>query len=507
MQPNDSLPAAVQRLQESLSPYIKQRRETTEIRRVLASHLNSGLHLVEPNTLSTVPQPLSLVGSSLGFGPAPYGIKGIHKEYLRHARANVKARREYAQIGKERQEDSTREEPGADAQSSLELFLELVRQQHKHDILSINQSYIDTLAKWPAASIQHLDPKVVLKDVGSLPQVPSEVLQIPGMQQDTGGADLRVLVDNLEKSVLRAKLLLKREQKLLSKFRTDNNMEKHDHASRLQALGTARNELINWIETELSQAGDTTADSDESHRASEGLGQEYINSQLASINRQYVQYVNSRRSLVTAVSDNLVTKVAGTVEENDEKLSAIEDLTASNCTSQITLPYLESLLALSNQQKALAQQKSYLTISLAKQLKEASQGLDRLADESHLLPAYPVPIQPLPRRGLDVTGSFASDISTYEKPDFARHARAWAYSSESAATHTKATILDKLEGGSSSIDNSRHIFLELRHLLGEDAEDPDMGKTAPGNMAERTDIWATIEGSLGTIKQDDEEPF
>jgi hypothetical protein len=505
MQPTDGLPEAVQVLQGLLQPYVKLASEIADIRRVLASHMNSGLHSAELDAQCLVPQPLSLVRSSFIIDAAPYGVKGIHKEYFRHARANLEARREYDNIGKERQDGSTEDKNSwKDITSSLDPFLGLITQQQKHDILSVYQGYIDKLGKRPAASIQHCDPRQVLAGMGPLPQVPPEVLQIPGAQH-TGGPDVDLLVDDLEKSVLRAKLLLKREQKLLLKFRTENNMVGASHASRLQALGTARNELINWIETELSQAGDSTTDAEEVRDASDGFGQDYIESQLLAISQQYVRYTDSRQTLVTAVSQKLTVKASGMVDQDPETSSMVENTSATQHSSQVHLPYFRDLIVMASQQKALAQQKSHLTISLAKQLKEAAQGLDRLADESHLLRAYPTPAQPISRPDLGITSTIANDMSSYEKPDFARHARGWAYSSESAATHTKAEILDKLEVGSNSVDGSRYVVLEIRHLLGDISDGSITGNSSTESTAERIDIWATIDGSLGAINQDGEE--
>jgi hypothetical protein len=507
MQSTDGLPEAVQALHELLQPYVKPTSEITEIRQVLASHMNSGLHLAELDLQCLVPQPLSLIGPAFIIDSTPHGIRGIHKEYFRHARANLEARREYDNVGKERHDDRIKDKnSGENTESPLEPFLNLVGQQQKHEVFSVYQRYVDKLGKRPAASTQYCDPKLVLAGVGRLPQVPPEVFQIPGAQRHTEGPDLGLLADALEKSVLCAKLLLKREQKLLLKLRTGNEIVGVNHTSRLQALGTARNELINWIETELSQAGNSTTNSEEVHHASEGLSQGYIESQLLAIHQQYIRYAESRQTLVTAVSKNLTAKANGVVEQDieTETSSATEDFSAPNHASQVHLPYFKDLLVVASQQKALAQQKSHLTISLAKQLKEAAQGLDRLADESHLLRAYPIPAHPISRPDLGIAGTYASDMSIYEKPGFARHGRAWAFSSESAATHTKAEILDKLEVGSNSVDGSRHVVLEIRHLLGDESDGLLTGNSVSESTAESIDIWEKIDGSLGAIKQDSE---
>ena len=506
MQHDDTLPNGASNLKDLLHPYVKQRHETAHIRRVLACHLESGLHSVELDDPCTIPLPLSLVGSSTGFKPAPNGIKGAYKEYLRHARTNIKARKDYDDLCEALQDGTLQDnELITDGQNVLDPLLDMVNQQQKYDILAVSQNYINTLSEKPAASIQHLNPKAVLVNKGSLPQVPPEVLEAQTHHQDKAGLDLRTLVEHLEKSVFRAKLLLKREQKLLSKIRADQNWANYSQVSRLQALGTTRNELISWIEAELSHGGDATSVTENVVGRSEP-GQDYLNSELSRIHQQYARYVHSRRSLVTALSANLDTAIQWKAETPSEKHQALDEPNAMTYTSQINLLYLEDILSVANHQKALAQQKSHLTISLAKQLKGTGQVLDRLVDESHLLPAYQAPTPS--RREVDSECSFVNHTSAYEQPDFARHARNWTHSSECASTTTKAAILDRLEAGSGAVDNTRHILLEIQQLLGEEASGYQGKSPLAANTVEkdeRVDIWASIEGSLGAIKQDQED--
>lgn len=494
MQEFSNLTDPVANLQQSLGPYIKQRQEVTQIRRILASHLNSNLH---PQESGTLPQPLSLIESSSGLESTPHGLRGLQKEYIRCARGNVKARKDYAQISSEHRtkQNATKVLHQQDAEDPISNFLHLVKQQQKHDVLCISQDYINMLNKKPAAMSHHLDPQKVLKNVESLPHVPSEVLQAPGTNSNPEGGDLCALLDRLEKSVLRAKMLLKREQKLLARFRAGQKSPSVIQTSKLQALGTARNELINWIETELARAGDSPDSEEDCHSSSPDVGseREFMKSQLALISRQYARYAKVRQGLVNATSCNLDIELGGSVEETGvpEPLEP----KSMNFTSHITHPYFEELVSISNQQKSTSQQKSHLTISLAKLLKEASQGLDRLADESHLLQAHPAPSKPVQRRGMETSGSFGDEISNHEKPDSSKRARGWTYASESAATLAKMATLERLEEGSTLIDSTRQSFLDLQHLLGtESTEEPDH----EGTLVSK-DIWVKIDGTLGAI--------
>ncbi|TVY24984.1 hypothetical protein LHYA1_G005163 [Lachnellula hyalina] len=510
MQETENLPEGFKNVQHSLGSYIKQRQEATHIRRVLAAHLKSTL---DPDGQNPLPRPLSLIDISCNIESTPHGVRGLQKEYLRCVRTNITARREYAQTCKAHQvkgQDYARTSLGNDTIGDpMDRFLGLVKQQQKHEALCIIQDYVDMLSQKPTAAPGFLDLKEVLKDVESLPQVPPEVLRVSGTQQRSGGVDLKDLVDQLEKSVLRAKLLLKREQRLLAKVKPEQKSPPVKETGRLQALGTARNELINWIEAELSRAGESSPDEDDVNTISrpEKRSTGCIDGQLATVQQQYSQYTKVRQKLVLTVTGRLQHGAQITPDEEPDLPVEVLESIGVNELSHVVYPYLEELVAVANEQKAIIQLKSHLTINLAKQLKTSSQCLERLAHESHLLPAHPMPAGSSHRKGLSLESSFGDEISKHEKPDSSRRARAWVYASESAANVMKEKILEKLEEGSMAIDESRQTMLELQRLLGDDTDvlcgDKDDEFSTQKITTNSKDIWSIIDGSLGVIKQGD----
>ncbi|TVY17943.1 hypothetical protein LARI1_G002819 [Lachnellula arida] len=510
MQEPENIPESFKNVQHSLGSYIKQRQEATHIRRVLAAHLESAL---DPDGQHPLPRPLSLIDASCNIESTPHGVRGLQKEYLRCVRANITARREYAQTCKAHQvkgQDHACASLGNDTLGDpMEGFLGLVKQQQKHEVLCIIQDYLDVLSQKPTAAPEFLDLKEVLKDVESLPQVPPEVLRVSGTQQRSGGVDLKDLVDQLEKSVLRAKLLLKREQRLLAKVKSEHDNPPVNEAGRLQALGTARNELINWIEAELSRAGESSPDEDDVNTIAnpEKKGTGCIDGQLATIQQQYSQYTKARQKLVLTVTGRLQHEAQITLDEEPDLAVESLDSRGVDDMSHVVYPYLEELVAVANEQKAIIQLKSHLTINLAKQFKASNQCLERLAHESHLLPAYPMPTGSSHRKGLSLESSFGDEISKHEKPDSSRRARAWVYASESAANVMKEEILEKLEQGSMAIDETRQTMLELQRLLGDDTEvirgEKDEDSLTKKETTNSKDIWSIIDGSLGVIKQGD----
>lgn len=507
MEELEILPEVVSGIQKYLKPYIKQRQQAAHIRRILAAHLGSCVDTNEHQ----IPRPLSLVCASCSIEASKHGARGIYRDYLRCIRSNVTARREYAQISKTHRATSQDHDSvvrGTDAPGDpLKTFLDLVKKKQKHEVLCIIQDYVDMLGRKPNTTADYLDPAEVLKGLGALPQIPSEVLSVSGGQRRHNGADLKVLLDQLEKSVLKAKLLLKREQKLLAKVRSKHALPHLGEVTKVQALGTTRNELIDWIETELAGAGESPELEDEDVNSSRTDKNESRDSELASIHRQYSLYTKARQSLVTTAAGSLQAQPNAAPHEEDDlfpSTDAPDD--AHDVEKHLSYPSLEDLVAVSNQQKAINQQKAYLTINLAKQLKDSAQSLERLAHESHLLPAHPIPISSSPQKANASSLSFGEEILRQEKLDSSRGVRAWVYASEAAANSAKETILEKLEGGSVAIDESRKMLLELQNLLGDNTQfstGKDQHRLNELDIGKLKDIWTMLDGSLGVIKYTD----
>jgi len=514
MEPFKDIPEPLKEIGRSLGPYVKSRAEVERIRRMLAAHLSSHVNSHEESNISS---PLSLLDATSSVDTPQNGVRGIRKEYLRCVKANIKAQIEYNKICKEHRLHTDSDSPNLrgdnnddsivhdDSGVFLGSFLDTVKMGRKHERLRILQDYIDMLAQKPAATPNHFDPKVVLEDFGLLPKVPQDVMVVPGSHQNAERTDMRALVDQLEKSVLRAKLLLNKEQKFLAKIqvRDSQKVRPSVRSNKLEALGTARNDLINWIETELGKAGDSSADLDEGRdsQPQEKIGTSYVENELASIRRRYARYIKARHALIVAVTGRIDTPAATTVSKETDTAVEKEAPITTNAVNHILHPYIRELASIANEQKTIIQQKSHLTISLAKQLKEASQGLERLADESHLLPAYPILSVSAQRKG---TTSFGDEIANHERPDSSHRPRAWIFASESASSVTKDGVFEKLEEGKVHALDARRGLMELYQLLGakgNDGEHRDVENIIVKST--KKDIWGQLDGNLAVIKGDD----
>jgi hypothetical protein len=495
MEDHDGLPEALKKAAPSLQPFVKPRQEVAQIRRILSSHLSGHLN---SNGGLPVSRPLSLVDPKSNVDVIPHGVRGIQREYLRCVRANIKARQEYSKASREHRAGLQSQGPIVDMrecstsqdgfENSMESFLALVRQRQKHERLRIIQDYIDMLSQKPAASAEHLNLQEVLKGLELMPKVPAEVVNVSASSHMPDRTDLKVLMDQLEKSVLRAKMLLKKEQNLLAKLQAKSAIAPIYHGGRLQAIDATRHDLIDWIEVELGRAGDSPLETEDEHPSAKPAKQrrDHIESELRSIQRQYARYTKDRQGLVTVASGKMELPTSIELDENNGLQLANETLNVADGTNRVIHPYLEAMVLVSNEQKMMIQQKSHLTITLSKQLKEGSQGLDRLAEESHLLPAHPMLAVISQRKALEGAGSFGEQMSNQEWPDTSRRARAWVFASDSATNATKDMVSEKLDEGSTYVVEAEKALSELKSLLRIDGKE---------------DMWARLDGNLGGIRR------
>lgn len=510
MQQDTGLPESLREIHHALQPYIKQRREALRVRQVLVAHLSTH---VQQNDAYPIFHPLSLLEALPSSETSLKGVRGVQREYIRCLANNIKAQNQYSKASKEHQPRSTHSHPSGDSaqgtsyaqgdsESTLATFVDTVKCRRKHERLCIMQEFVDVVAEKLPENISQLGSDVELQNLGSLPQIPPDVMGTADAHRGSIGSDLRGLVNQLEKAVLRAKLLLQREQRFLEKVKHHNNsrtdLPSHDGGI-LQALGTTRNELIQWIETELANTADDSPEPEDNIQvnAAESSDMDLIDSELVSIQRQYNQYSKCRRALIIAATGHLEQATPTKAGQDLDSVKGTGVPHNSETVNHTVYPYLSEMMSLSSEQKALIQQKSHFTISLAKHLKEAGQGVDRLAEESHLLPAHPMPRTVSHSSNFDALASFGGSISDQEKPDSSRKAQAWVFAADRARAATRNSVSGKIEEGRMDILGARRTLLELQRLLGED------GSVSAPTTAKQTknhDTWATLDGYLGAIK-------
>ncbi|KAK7423373.1 hypothetical protein QQX98_001164 [Neonectria punicea] len=516
-------PDVLEKLQSTLEPFIKPREQVNYIRRVLALHLGSCSHN------GPIKQPVSLVdiADDVKVGPE---LKGPQREYIEALKANVAARRKYADVVHANPPlPASPKEPSSSSADLVEERIALLKLRGKLERLSAVQKYLDLLIEKPAASVEFLDPEDMFHGAAELPGVPKEVVSSLVAQQSASKPDLKAQVAQLEKTVLRSKLLLRREEQLLREAKTNAQgiPDVISNGTRLDALNATRNELITWIETELGKAS-TEEDADGAangvSRSQDRLAADgaTVNNQLAAIKEKYTRYLSARRSLLSTVSERPDASQTPVLKSHDPTQQQTVEADPPP-SSYLLTPYIETLLSFSRNQRAMITQKSYMNSTLIKETKDACQVLGHLAEESQLLPLYPMSGSSRRMSGLGEV------LTSSERSGFTGRIQPWVFAADSAKIATLETVAERVEGGQVALESSMKALQKIDHLLGQEhADGPDEPKEGPAdddfwlntgtkkstNTRKHTekekgaekkprDAWSALHGNLGLIGHGD----
>jgi hypothetical protein len=530
----------IEYIKEFLEPYIKPREQVSHIRRILSLHLQSFTDRVQPGG------PLALVDESVTATVTKQN-RGLEREYLKALAANLKARREFETVRKAHSVEPASRHPAkkkhGHAEKLLEDQLALIKLRQKTARLETLHKHLDILNRQPAASDQFLDLETIFAGCRPLPRVPRTIVDSFAVAgSGAGRADLSIAASQLDKVLLRSKLLLRREEQLLEEVKSRSVIDttRVDDGTKLHALEITRDELIQWIETELSNASgqeapDTGGGQEPDEEGGRAVEEEQkqkaakkeILNRLDEVRAKYEHYVASRKALIMALEQPRPSPKLSTMEPAD---SAAVVPPAREPIDHLLIPYLDSLLALSREQKGLISHKSHFNVTIAKQLKEGCQTIDHLAAESQLLPKFGAASasQGLKRGGL------MDDLSlgASERPDLSSRVRPWAVASDSAKIATLEEVAEKIEEGQVAIEGSMAAVAEIDRLLGkgeqkqvdksaEEAEDDVWLETDQGSGRSQkkrqvdkkkrnttpdgkvlVDIWSVLDGRAGLTGQE-----
>lgn len=479
------LPSDFSAIAGGLDLYIKQRGEASSARRILASHINSRVIPAQP-----LLRPLALIETREPSSPI-HGTRGLYKELLGVIQAKSDAEDSHKSALQDIAICDANVQSG-NLTLSTDNFLDLVRFRRKYNTLRVTQDYVNELNDKDLSRSWHPDMDRGVGDNTSPPIIPTEILN-PANTKHSQNVNLPELTERLEKAVLKAQLLLKREQKLLAKLQLEHSQSQivSTSTSRLNALGMTRNDLITWIETELSQAIDETVDKEPQVAFVGRLGRENIQAQMDSSTLQYRRYISLRQHLISSVISKYV--FAAEPKQEAAVLTPDETLPRQITSTLSTLCYLENVSSLSNEQKSITQQKSHMAIALAKHIKMAGQIYDRHMEESHLIPAHQPATAILRHPASGVSASFGDATASIERSNLSPRAWAWVSASAAATAFLGETVSGRLaEGGSALLEAQEHL-LELLGYLGNDLEVTD------GLAGDIADIWKAVNGELGVL--------
>ncbi|CRG92187.1 hypothetical protein PISL3812_09243 [Talaromyces islandicus] len=480
-----------------LAPYIRSRQEVRRIRQALTLYLQS--HIVSADNASAD----SLLAG--GFIHAdvpkiPANLTGARKEYLHALQENAAAKREYDDLSHKiasrklvQGRPSTAINQGNQV-SPLEDYLSLLRENRRYEKLRLFDSALADLSKEAPADIP----------------VPEQDALLGQWRRNASAResaeDVQDLISKLERTVLRAKENLAREQHLLEELKARQQSVPPRpvfSARREAALQRVRHELVQWVEEKLATANPEDVPAFDVPSEPESTDSLHVTERKALIREQYVKYVQERSTLLDALSllSQPTKSVAPAPEQATTKKPPDPRTTPSWNSVDLFGPALELLLPGSAVQKSLALQRSYLAGLLSKEKANLSQSLDRLSHESHLLPEYPILARQT--RFKHIT----ADRADGERADeLVVHAQAWAFAADAARSNESDYVEQKIEHGQDQSQAASRTLQQIYDMLNQD--NPATTDGHDHGDPDDEDIWtAAVESRSKWPQQRDQGPW
>jgi hypothetical protein len=487
---------------ENMSP-----EETVKIRRLLTLYLASLITFPDER-----PSHFQLCNpeTALEVKSIPREVTGLRRQYLKEVQANIKARNDYQDLLAQQARPGETGEDVADAGdrvARLETHLRLLQLRKRREEVQITRHYLEKLKETNPAK----DGGLPFKQQPIDEDATTASLQAPlGINYENTGRDsTEALMKKLERAVIRAKYQLEREERLLAEVKArhpeDSSADQgNDPRPRLNALAATRDELVRFLEEKMpsdSLEYDNSAHSAVENDAEPALDREQVQEEIQA---EYEKYLTARKRLLDVASTAL--SAPGGPESHDTisgKDTEVVDDRVGAPLPVITQPALSVLPFISEQllpqlrnQKAHALQRSYTSKVLNTERRKALDSLELLADESHLLPAYPIMARQTRFKNV------VSALGGPKKPDHAmadaedtdemiKRVEAWAFAAEEASKAGDGFVMDKVNYGNERLDGAEGSLALLDKLLGKD---PQRLATA-GHGGDEADIWLEAAGA------------
>lgn len=164
----------------------------------------------------------------------------------------------------------------------------------------------------------------------------------------------------------------------------------------------------------------------------------------------------------------------------------------------------EHILPASRYQKSLALQRSYLVGMLAKEKANLKHTMDRLSQESHLLPEYPILARQPKFRHITPTASagLRQDHRAGKADEVVERAQAWAFAAEAARSSESDYIQQRIEHGAEMADTASEQLQQLYHILRQ--EQSTSNEDRDDIAQQESDIWtAEVQPRKARAKRDE----
>jgi hypothetical protein len=500
---------AAKRAREVLERLLRPREELVAEKRAVAQQLAQCLGLEQLNN------PISLIDrdTPVSLSDAP---EEKQREFIEAVNKNVKLQKELSRLRAEHRTTAATAIPSpstarADAERRLlEEQLECNKLKKERERLEALNRYYQELDRLPAAAPDFLDPKVVFKDCASFPELPKELVEGFTKGEEAPDGEIQELVSRLRKATIRQKFALEHDQRKLEELKAKHPAEPRElpPGAQVAALNAVKNSLVNWIETMLAKAGEGESEEGSPSKLDNTQNESYNrDAQLAGIQKEYERHIELRKQIMTSMSQ-LRKLSESQPPQVDVRATAPEVplATAPEPQTYLLTPYLETLQALSREQKGLVQEKAHINATIAQQQQEANKTLRRLAQGSQLLSNYAPPKSEKPQSDLSF-GKATKSASVTEQ------IQPWLFAADSAKISTLEAVAEAVDKGQMSIEDAMQA-LDQVSMLQNKGPLRMLGvgdQTSAGSAEKHTErisakeeegsIWAALDGNLGLINE------
>jgi hypothetical protein len=439
-----------------------------------------------------------------GVGPIPEDITGLERRYLEALRSNVKTREDYNHLLEHEATDQSRAVHNEDDGTHLLDYVEFLRLRRRIQELRILQQYLNKLQNTEALKPGFLDLKRIQKHDALYIPPPCE-RQDGTISQEEESVDAQVR--RLEIAVIRAKHQADLERRLLEEVKSelDSAPQKVKQCNRTRALAAARDELVAWMENKLStQPTDGKLDDQMPDEEQDLSSLQHLQSDTM---QHYHRYIEARQKTLALVSkiNTFSTQQSACKDPASTRDALPPPPTPIPSLSPYLLPFIKTHFQNPTQaHKFHTLHSTHLNNLLNIEQTKTNTELSRLADESHLLLAYPILAQQERFKhissALGPKGSQESLTSRQQDGiggEMGRRVNAWKFAADAAGEALGDFVKDRLGKGGQALDEGDGWILELRELLGEDGAEKGLVSAEEEPEEEEEDVWAMEAGAGG----------
>ena len=445
--------------QKQLAPFVRSRQETIKIRWLLAAFLashseSSGEDQVYCNFLSNPRD------DQVRTIPLKHA-SGVRVDYLKAVQAYQNARLEHTKLrGSNDLKGSTPNRSAGhktgDGIGPLSDYLDLLKERKRYERLKILTDYNGLLSAKSPAQSGYLD----------VSDIPDQQYITPYNGQSLKPLDsLQTLTAELDKAVLKAKHSLLAEQRMLHSVLDLSSQGQPRSSSQRQGLIRVRDELVGWVENELSHAVNL-ADPGNLEEDAVARNPRRVEGSVCAIRDTYHQYIDTRKLLLNAGNSSY-----DTLEDNSGKIEPVKSnflLIEDSGIAGDVVSVLESIiLPIHQQQKSIILQKSLVTTTIAKQQRSALHRTQALVKESALLSRFVDSKEGIQESMGTMDSTFRGQPKSRSGEEILELSSQWAMAADRARAELHETTIATVEQGHESIRLAQEQFQELQRLEGQ----------------------------------------